>query len=211
MSSITVTGGVDPYACRTKRKGYILEIELEAVGRNLADLRAARGLSLRELADLTGYTSSYLSQIERGDSVPSLSGLATVAASLGVEMATLFEQVTGPKIHVSRASEPLQLRTRPSDEEAEQRYSVLGAHGNEGAYTALIHHIPPDNPPLTFRHFGERFAIVLSGSVQIIFGSEIHDLGQNQWLHYGSHEEHVIKVTSARDAEILWVVSPAIF
>ncbi len=198
-------------ADQTLAKGCTLEIELEAVGRNLAELRAARGLSLRELADLTGYTSSYLSQIERGDSVPSLSGLATVAASLGVEMATLFEQVTGPKIHVSRKSEPLRLRTRPSEDEAEQRYAVLGAHGNEGAYTALIHHIPPDSPPITFRHFGERFGLVLSGSVRIIFGSEVHDLGQNQWLHYGSHEEHIIQVTSARDAEILWVVSPAIF
>ncbi|MEM7273360.1 MAG: XRE family transcriptional regulator [Actinomycetota bacterium] len=189
-----------------------LEIELQAVGRNLAELRASRGLSLRELADLTGYTSSYLSQIERGDSVPSLSGLATVAAALGVEMSALFEQIAGPRLHISRADEPLQLRT--TDEETgdpAHRYSVLGAHGNEGDYTALIHHLPPGETPLRFRHFGERFCLVLGGAVRLTIAGEQHDLQPADWLHYSSHDEHTIEIISDTDATVLWVVSPAIF
>lgn len=189
-----------------------MEVELEAVGRNLGELRASRGLSLRELGELTGYTSSYLSQVERGDSVPSLSGLATMAAALGVEMASLFEQAAGPRIHVSRANEPLELRTATSeDDEPAHRYSILGAHGNEGAYTALIHELPPGESPLHFRHFGERFALVLSGSVEIAIEGDTYPLGEGDWLHYASHHQHSIMVTSDTEALVLWVVSPAIF
>jgi transcriptional regulator with XRE-family HTH domain len=193
-------------------KGASLEVELQAVGRNLAEIRASRGLSLRELSELTGYTSSYLSQIERGDSVPSLSGLATVGAALGVELSALFEQAAGPRIHVSRADEPLQLSTSNSeDDEPAHRYSVLGAHGNEGAYTALVHNLPPAEPPLHFRHFGERFCLILEGAVRIVLAGETYMLTEGDWLHYGSHEEHTIEVISDDGASVLWIVSPAIF
>lgn len=190
----------------------MVEVELQAVGSNLAELRSARGLTLRRLADLTGYTTSYLSQIERGESVPSLSGLAGVAAALGVEMRALFQEASGPRLHVSRASEPLALRTGLSDsDDPAHLYTVLGAHGNEGAYTALIHHLPPSEPPLRFRHFGERFGLVLAGSVRLTLSGEPHELGIGEYLHYGSHEEHTIEVTSETDATVLWIVNPAIF
>ncbi|WP_420625699.1 helix-turn-helix domain-containing protein [Candidatus Poriferisodalis sp.] len=190
----------------------MVEVELQAVGRNLAELRSARGLTLQGLANLTGYTVSYLSQIERGESVPSLSGLASVAAALGVEMRALFKEASGPRLHLSRASEPLALRTGLSDSgDPAHHYTVLGAHGNEGAYTALIHELPPSEPPLRYRHFGERFALVLTGSVRLTLGGESHELGIGDCIHYGSHEEHTFEVTSESDATVLWIVSPAIF
>lgn len=185
---------------------------MQAVGRNLAELRAVRGMTLQGLADITGYTVSYLSQIERGESVPSLSGLATVAAALGVEMRELFREAAGPRLHVSRATNPLALRTGLSDSgDPAHRYTVLGAHGNEGAYTALIHQLPPSEPPLQYRHFGERFALVLAGSVRLTLGGEAHELDVGECIHYGSHEEHTFEVTSDSDATVLWIVSPAIF
>lgn len=194
------------------RLDVVEDVELRAVGQNLAGLRAARGLSLAALAALTGYTGSYLSQVERGESVPSLSGLASVAAALGVEMATLFEQAAGPRIHVSRADDRLGLRTGPSDSgEPSHRYTVLGAHGNEGAYTALIHHLPQGEPPIRIRHFGERFMLVLAGTVRLTLVGETYDLGPDEWLHYASHAEHTFEVTSNTEAAVLWIVSPAIF
>lgn len=189
-----------------------MEIELEAVGRNLSALRTAQGLSLRELGELTGYTSSYLSQIERGTSTPSLSGLATMAAALGVEMARLFEEAAGPRIRITRSDEPLHLNAPAGPEgEAEHRYSVVGAHGNEGAYTALVHQASATAPPGTFRHFGERFCLVRAGAVTIEIAGEVHRLDAGDWLHYASHEDHTFEVVDETEATVLWIVSPAIF
>jgi len=190
----------------------VVEVELQLVGQNLTELRSARGLSLAKLADLTGYTRSYLSRIERGDSIPSISALASVAAALGVEMAALFEAAAGPRLHVTRSSERLELRTGlTAADETPNRYTVLGSHGNEGAYTALIHRNPPNRPSMKFRHFGERFLLVLAGSVRVTLGEEFYDLSVDDCLHYGSHEEHTVIVTSEAEAIVLTIVSPAFF
>lgn len=188
-----------------------MEVELEQVGRNLLELRSAMGLSLRELADLTGYTSSYLSQIERGESVPSLSGLATVAAALGVELVTLFDSASGPRISISRADDLLQLRTAETEERASHRYSILGAHGGDRAYSVLSHYLPPTLEPIEYRHFGERFCLVLSGVVELVLGGDSHILTTGDWIHYASHQAHTFSAKGEEGAEVLWIVSPAIF
>lgn len=189
-----------------------MEVELEVVGRNLAELRSSLGFSLRELADLTGYTSSYLSQIERGESVPSLSGLATVAAALGVELATLFDDASsGPKISISRADERLQLRTAETDDQPSHRYSILGAHGSNRSYSVLSHFLPPGQTPIEYRHFGERFALVLSGTVELTLGGDSHILNTGDWMHYAAHQAHTLAVKGEEGAELMWIVSPAIF
>lgn len=188
-----------------------MEVKLEHVSKNLAQLRAKRGFSLRELADLTGYTSSYLSQIERGESVPSLSGLATVAAALGVELVSLFEAAEGPRVSISRADDRLQLSTTASDDAPAHRYSILGAHGSNRSYSVLSHSLPPGEDPIEYRHFGERFCLILTGTVELILAGETHTLNAGDWIHYASHQAHMFGVKDEEGAEVLWIVSPAIF
>jgi transcriptional regulator with XRE-family HTH domain len=76
-----------------------VEVELAELGRRIADL-----------AEATGYTTSYLSQIERGVSIPSLTALATVASALGVEMMALLQDSPGPTVTVTRAGEGDEIR-----------------------------------------------------------------------------------------------------
>ena len=91
-----------------------VEVELAEVGRRIAELRAAEGWRLADLAEATGYTTSYLSQIERGVSIPSLTALATVASALGVEMMALLEDSPGSTVTVTRAGEGDEIRLTSS-------------------------------------------------------------------------------------------------
>lgn len=52
--------------------------------------RAASGLSLRELAERTGVSNAYLSQVERGLHEPSLSVLRAIARALALPLETLL-------------------------------------------------------------------------------------------------------------------------
>lgn len=187
-----------PYACG-------VDVELAAVGRNVKRMRTARGLRLADLADLTGYTTSYLSQIERGLSIPSLSALATVAMALGVEMASLLDSRNGPVVHITRAGEgdEIRLPNHPLT------FRVLASHGVEGAFTVMMH--GAHRTPTTFRHFGERFMLVVEGSVRVRFGDEQHDLGPLDTLHYGAHEAHEIADTGDGEVGLLMISSPALF
>ena len=60
------------------------------VGRNLRKLRTRRGHSLERLAKLSGVSRAMLSQIERGDSVPTISLLWKVARALELPFAALI-------------------------------------------------------------------------------------------------------------------------
>jgi transcriptional regulator with XRE-family HTH domain len=57
--------------------------------------RTDRGLSLAEVADLTGYSEAMISRAERGERVFSPMARVRVARRLGVPIAELFEPTRG--------------------------------------------------------------------------------------------------------------------
>lgn len=65
----------------------------EALAGNVRRLRLARGMSLRDLAEVTGSSKALLSQIERGVANPTIGVLTRVAGALDV---TLHELVRSP-------------------------------------------------------------------------------------------------------------------
>jgi DNA-binding NtrC family response regulator len=76
-----------------KKKGLVLrrEDELHAtIGRQIRDLRKARGLTLKQMARRTNLSVSLLSQIERAESSASVSSLFKVATALDVRLTDLF-------------------------------------------------------------------------------------------------------------------------
>ncbi len=183
--------------------GGSIEVELEAVGKRIGELRKSAGLRLSDLADATGYTTSYISRIERGSAVPSLTAMGTLAIALGVEMATFIEDVPEPEITVTPVGEGHELHLRDG-----YRYRVLGPLGAERPFVAMVQNIGTEGQ--VHRHYGERFILVLDGSLEFVFDDDTHRVEKMGTLHYGAHEEHRGAATSEEDAEILIISSPAI-
>jgi transcriptional regulator with XRE-family HTH domain len=185
-----------------------MDRSIEDVGKRLRELRRARGVSLAELARDTNYTPGYLSQLESGASVPSLSALATLAAALGSSISAFFHTGATPKVHVSRAGDPEKLRMAPN---AAEEYVVFSERGPDAAFSALVHHLYPAAEVVRHRHPGERFALMLAGSGRLtMIDGESHELSAGDAVHYSSHPEHELQVTSNGPAELLWFVSPPV-
>jgi len=68
--------------------------EAEIFGRRLRQLRTARGLTQEQLAEAAGITSTYTSDLERGEKVPSLSILLRLARAFDITVAELLEDFT---------------------------------------------------------------------------------------------------------------------
>lgn len=66
------------------------------IARRVRALRDSQGLSLDELAKLSGVSRSTISLIERGESSPTAVVLDKLAAGLRVTLASLFEDATPP-------------------------------------------------------------------------------------------------------------------
>jgi transcriptional regulator with XRE-family HTH domain len=181
-----------------------VEVELADVGRRIADLRTAEGWRLADLAEATGYTTSYLSQIERGISIPSLTALATVASALGVEMMALLQDVGGPTVTVTRAGEGDEIRLTSG-----AVFRVINRLGGERPYTVIVQSLAFD--AIDIRLIGERFLVVLSGAVEVTVGGDTHLLQPMGAVHYGAHETHSVSPRGEQPVEVLIVSRPALF
>jgi len=179
----------------------------EGIGRRLRALRRARGMTLAQVSEETDFTPGYLSQIETGAAVPTLSALADVAAALGADVGAFFPAEETPRVRVSRAGDSRRIRI---ERDPTTEYSVLASRGSDGAFSALVARYTQDSDEMATRHFGERFVYVRSGEGVLEIAGERHPLRPGGFIHYSSHLEHFLSVSSEEPLETVWLVDPPI-
>jgi transcriptional regulator with XRE-family HTH domain len=84
--------------------------DIAPVGPRIRALREAMSLSLRDLADRSGVSAQMLSQVERGETSPTLAVAAKIAAGLELTLSQLLRLDEGRHVAVSRAAERRQSR-----------------------------------------------------------------------------------------------------
>jgi transcriptional regulator with XRE-family HTH domain len=187
----------------------VIETSLSQIGRRLQALRRENGLTLEQLAADSGLSAGYLSQIENGAAVPSLTALQVIAAELGIDVADFFPEERRHGTRLVRAADRHEFRLEPGSGEV---YAVLAGQVHGRAFSALYaRHLPGeggnDRP---FRHLGEEFSLVLSGSLEVTIDGERHELGPGDWIHYSSHPNHSAHVVSDEPVEALWLLTPSV-
>lgn len=81
------------------------ERERIQIGPRVRALRDNMGLSLRDLAERCGVSATTLSQVERGESSPTLQVAARIAAGLDLKLSQLLRLDEGGSVTVVRADE----------------------------------------------------------------------------------------------------------
>ena len=67
------------------------------VGRRLREARHALGATLDEVASAAGFTKSFVSAVERGETSPAIGSLYRICEVLGISMSSLFETIVGAR------------------------------------------------------------------------------------------------------------------
>src|SRR3954465_15080727 len=75
------------------------------VGPRIHALRDAMGLSLRDLAERSGVSAPMLSQVERGETSPTLAVAGKIAAGLELTLSQLLRLDEGQHVVLSRAAD----------------------------------------------------------------------------------------------------------
>ncbi|WP_147126376.1 helix-turn-helix domain-containing protein [Shimia ponticola] len=79
---------------------------LDRLATRLKEARAAQGLSLEAVAQLSGVSRSMVSQIERGESSPTVATLWNLTQALKVDFAGLLQaDANAPQINVTRSGD----------------------------------------------------------------------------------------------------------
>jgi transcriptional regulator with XRE-family HTH domain len=163
-----------------------------AFGPRVRALREAMGLSLRELALRTGVSAPMLSQVERGETSPTLAVADRIAGGVELTLSQLLRLDEGDGVSVVRAGERLKGGARQRGHRWEvvtpprpgQRAEVSHHELAPGAATG-----GPDDPPM--HEAGAReTAIVLQGSLRLVCAGVPHDLSEGDAVTFDADLPH---------------------
>jgi transcriptional regulator with XRE-family HTH domain len=135
------------------------------LGLSLRRLREAQQLSLRTLAERTGFSASFLSQVENGQASPSIASMERIATALGVTLGEFFQNAVTHPLPVVRADARPVLHSGWSRAELE----ALGAGGMRGRLEPVLVTLQTggSSGSRAYASGREEFALVLEGTVTL--------------------------------------------
>jgi transcriptional regulator with XRE-family HTH domain len=182
-------------------------VETAALGPRVKALREAMGLSLRDLAERTGVSAPMLSQVERGDTSPTLTVAGRIANGLELSLSQLLRLDEGEGVTVVREHErrsggskrhAYEILTPPlPGQRAEVSVHTLKSHGATGG---------PGDPPM--HEPGSReTAVVTDGTVTLKIAGHEYRLDTGDSVTFDADLPHHFENPDDHDARFLSVVS----
>jgi transcriptional regulator with XRE-family HTH domain len=177
------------------------------LGRKIRDLRLRRGLTVQKLADATGLSKGFISQVENDRTSPSLATLRDLAAALRTSMAYLVVD-DDPTLHVARAAERTQL---PADGTT-SRSELLSALPKRNLEVLLLE-LTAGRPAGEHRHShpGEECLLCLEGRVRLLHGEQALLLETGDSCHFDGRIPHSTENLGPATARVLSAMTPATF
>jgi transcriptional regulator with XRE-family HTH domain len=183
-------------------------LKQQAVGNLVRRLRTQSGISVRALARQTGFSASFMSQVENGQVSPSIDSMERIAAALGVGLGEFFAAASdGAGGLVVRAASRQTLGSRWSNAEIE----ALIASGSMARLEAILIALRPGgrSGKHPYPHPREEFAFVLQGGVILVLGPEEHRLRRGDSATILPGELRLWRNESATTtAKVLIITSP---
>jgi transcriptional regulator with XRE-family HTH domain len=180
-----------------------------AIGARVKALRESAGLSLRDLSERSGVSAPMLSQVERGETSPTLTVAARIAAGLDLRLSQLLRLDEGDSVTVVRAGE----RQRGGNKKRGHSFEVLTS-AQPGQRAELSRHtLAPegatgavDDPPM--HEPGSReTALVEQGSLVLVCDGQRHDLQEGDCVTFDADLPHHFENPTKQEAAFLAVVS----
>jgi transcriptional regulator with XRE-family HTH domain len=178
--------------------------ELEDIGTRLRGERDRVGISQRELARRIGLSASMISQIESGQSKPSVSTLYDIVTELGVSVDDIFSGGNGSAAPgnddgaepggASHLGPMVRLEDRHViDLDSGVRWERLTGHQQEHVdFLYVVYDVGGSSASDTtmMRHPGREYGVVLEGRLGVQLGFDEYALGPGDSIAFDSTQPH---------------------
>ena len=181
-------------------------MDVHEVGRRIKRVRNENNLTLKMVEAASGVSATHISEIERGETVPTIGALSRIARALGKRTAFFLEENELGDASVL-TSESLVRESAPSGSASLERLtsSIPG-----GSIQAIRIVLAPGSShrALRHRHDGAEAMLVLRGEVRVEIGEAAHLLVSGDAVHFdASHSHAYFNASRDRDAVIVWIAS----
>lgn len=195
-------------------KGFVfMEDKNYDIGKQIRKIRTSKNITINQVAKETGFTSSFISQFERGKTKASVASLQKIASVLDINLSTLF---TGDKSstgnNASRLENPVLIRKSERSklvypDEKSIDYLLTGIDGQFEMIQSTME--PGGSSGELFSHQDSEEGItVLQGTMELILGDDKYVLNEGDTITFSSHISHGWKNTGSEVLKLIWVVSP---
>jgi XRE family transcriptional regulator, regulator of sulfur utilization len=177
------------------------------VGPRVKALREAGGMSLRDLAERSGVSAPMLSQVERGETSPTLQVAARIAAGLQLRLSQLLRLDEAGAVSIVRRDE------RRAGGAGGHRYEVLtpplpGQRAEVSVHTLAPRAVTggPGDPPM-HEPGARETAVVERGTVDLVIDGASHALGAGDCVTFDADLPHHFENRGEEEAALLAIVS----
>ncbi len=160
-------------------------------GARLKALRDGRDLSLRDLAERCGVSAQMLSQVERGETSPTLVVADRIAAGMDLTLSQLLRLDDADGVSIVRADE-----RRHGGRRDGHRYEVLTPPLPGLRAEVSLHTLAPGastggpgDPPM-HEPGARETAVVLDGRLRLVCGGDPHELGDGDAVTFDADLPH---------------------
>lgn len=177
------------------------------IGKKIKILRQEKNLTQDELALRCELSKSFISQLERDLTSPSISTLMDILESLGVTLREFFSDdedekiVFGPDDYFEAEDEEMGYKVE---------WIIPNAQKNE-MEPIMLTLMPGGTYKEENAHEGEEFGYVLAGNILLQIGSKKYRVHKGESFCYKPGNTHCISNPGKTTAKIIWVSSPPSF
>jgi transcriptional regulator with XRE-family HTH domain len=175
-----------------------------SIGDYLRATREQQGLTLEQVAELSGISKSHLSRLESSERQPSVAALLALSSALGVSVGALFGETLD--------STPLTISTPDQTRRESNGLTIATCSGYTGSNVidALRITVSHDRtPPVPARHPGEELLYVIDGTLALEYDGELHRLGPGTSAHFNAELPHRLGAAGAPAEVLLVAAKPA--
>ena len=176
-----------------------------SLGLSVRHPRKRRGLTIQQVADNSGLSISFISQLERGLVSPSVNSLQKISRALGMQIGGFFED-QGKASRLIRATERPRL-IYPNHTEEEYLLTPIRSKKLQVLYYRLKPGASSGEKPYSHES-DEECGIVLRGSLEVSVAGETYLLNAGDAVTFESSLPHAWRNVGDEECEALWVVTP---
>lgn len=181
-------------------------VDPHVIGEHVRRLRSDRRLSVRAFAAETGFSASFISQLENGQVSPSLGSLHKIAEALGVTLGEFFAAAeTGEELLIVRPEERHRLDSTWTDAHIEALGPMKQSHKLEPMIAIFGPGGKSGNRP--HDQAREEFAFVIKGQVTLTLADEENTLKRGDAVTLPARAPRLWENRTKEIAEILMVSS----
>lgn len=166
----------------------VLQMET-GIGGKIRTLRKQKGLTLKEVAEKTNLSISFLSQVEHSKSSTTLESLKKIAEAFEVNPSFFFTEEAA----ISKSKSSIKRSTLHENNLSTTQFiykDLSGNLDNQLFNPILVTLNPGESKGKPFSHQGQEFLYILEGTLTITLEDEEYTLNPSDCIHFVSTMRH---------------------